>query len=65
MAMATNFPRYRSRPPEMFLGKGILKICRKFTEHPYRSAISIKLQSNFIETALLFGIFSRKKCLFG
>ena len=29
----------------MFLGKGVLKICCKFTgEHPCRSAISIKLQ---------------------
>ena len=37
----------------MFLGKGVLKICSKFTgEHPCRSAISIKLQSNFIEIAL-------------
>ena len=36
----------------MFLGKGALKICSKFTgEHPCRSAISIKLQSNFIEIA--------------
>ena len=34
----------RSSPPEVFLGKGVLKICSKFTgEHPYRSAISIKL----------------------
>ena len=31
----------------MFLGKGVLKICSKFTgEHPCRSAISIKLQGN-------------------
>ena len=35
---------YRSSPPEVFLEKGVLKICRKFTEeHPYRSVISIKL----------------------
>ena len=28
----------------MFLGKGVLKICSRFTgEHPFRSAISIKL----------------------
>ena len=33
-----------------------LKICSKFSgEHPRRSAISIKLQSNFIEIALLHG----------
>ena len=40
----------------MFLGKGVLKICSKFiAEHPCRSAISIKLQSNFIEIALRHG----------
>ena len=40
----------------MFLGKDVLKICRKFTgEHPCRSASSIKLQSNFIEIALRHG----------
>ena len=37
----------------MFLGKFVLKMCSKFTrEHPCRSVISIKLQSNFIEIAL-------------
>ena len=31
----------------MFLRKGVLKICSKFTgEHPCQSVISIKLQSN-------------------
>ena len=40
----------------VFLGKGVLKICCKFTgEHPCRSAISIKFQSNFIEIALWHG----------
>ena len=40
----------RSSPPEVFLGKGVLKICSKFgREQPCRSMISIKLQSNFIE----------------
>ena len=44
---------FRSSPPELFLRKGVLKICSKFTgEHPCRSAISIKLQSNFIEITL-------------
>ena len=39
---------FRSSPPELFLGRGVLKICRKFTgEHLYRSAISIKLLWNF------------------
>ena len=44
---------YRISHPEVFLGKGILKISSKFTgEHLCRSAISIKLQSNFIEITL-------------
>ena len=47
---------YRSSRPEKFLGKVVLKICSKFTgEHPCRSAISIKLQSNFIEITLRHG----------
>ena len=42
--------------PEMFLGKGVLKICHKFTrKHPYRSAISKKLQSDFIKVTLQHG----------
>ena len=46
----------RSSRPEVFLRKGVLKICSKFTrEHPCRSAISIKLQSNFIEITLRHG----------
>ena len=37
----------RSSRSEVFLVKGLLKICSKFTgEHPCWSAISIKLQSN-------------------
>ena len=41
---------YRSSPPEVFLGKGVLKICSKFTgEHSCGSAISVKLQRNFTE----------------
>ena len=40
----------------MLLGKGVLKLCSKVTgEHPCRSAISIKLQSNFIEITLRHG----------
>ena len=43
----------RSSRPEVFLGKGVLKIFSKFTgEHPCRSAISIKLLCNLIEIAL-------------
>ena len=37
----------RSRHPEVFLGKGVLKICSKFTgEHPCRSAIVKQLYWN-------------------
>ena len=43
----------RSSHPEVFLGKGVLKICSKFTgEHPCRSVISVKLLCNFTETTL-------------
>ena len=47
---------FRSSRPEVFLGKGVPKICIKFTgENPCRSVISIELQSNFIEITLLHG----------
>ena len=40
----------------VFLGKGVLRICSKFTgEYPCRSAISIKPLCNFIEITLLHG----------
>ena len=40
----------------MFVGKGVLKICSKFTwELPCRSAISIKLLCNFLEIILRHG----------
>ena len=46
MKANTIFPKTRDSPPEMFLGKGVLKICSKFTgEHPCQSVISIKLCS--------------------
>ena len=46
----------RISPPDVFLLKGVLKICSKFTgEHPCRSVFSIKLQSNFIENTLRHG----------
>ena len=42
----------------MFLGKGVLKICSKFTgEYPCQSAISIKLLCNFIEIAFQHKFF--------
>ena len=47
---------FRSSRPELFLRKGVLKICSKFTgEHPCRSVISMKLLCNFIEVALRHG----------
>ena len=47
---------FRSSQTEVFLRKGVLKICSKFTgEHPCQSVISIKLQSNFIEITLRHG----------
>ena len=55
---------FRSSPPEVFLGKGVLKICNKFTEeHPCRSVISIKLLCNFIEITFRHG-FSPVNLLF-
>ena len=46
---------FKSSPPEVFLGKGVLKTCSKFRENPCRSAISAKLLCNFIEMALRHG----------
>ena len=46
----------RSCRPEVFLGKGVLKICSKCTgEHLCRSAISVKLLCNFTEIELSHG----------
>ena len=46
----------QEQPSRGVLRKGVLKIFSKFTgEHPCQSVISIKLQSNFIEIALLHG----------
>ena len=51
----------RSNHPEVFLEKGVLRICIKFTgEHPCRSVTSVKLQNNFIEITLRHGVFSCK-----
>ena len=49
------FSNDRSSHPHVFLEKGVLKTCSKFTEHPCRSAISIKLLCNFIEITLRHG----------
>ena len=46
----------RSSHPEVFLGKGVLKVCNKFTaEHHCHSVNSIKLLCNFIEITLRYG----------
>ena len=51
----------RSIPPELLLGKDVLKICSKFSgEHPWQSVISIKLLCNFIEVALCHGCSPEK-----
>ena len=51
------FSIFISGPPEVFLAKSVLKICSsKLTrEDPYRSVISVKLQSNFIKITLWHG----------
>ena len=50
------FPMFRSSRPGVFLGKGVQKTSSKFAgEHPFRSLISIKLQSDFIEMTLQNG----------
>ena len=39
---------FRSNPPEVFLGKDVLKTCSKFPgEHPCQSAISCKFAVYF------------------
>ena len=65
-------PLCRSSLTEVFLGKGVLKICSNFTgEHPCQSVILIKLLCSFIEVILwhtcspvnlqhIFRILSRK-----
>ena len=48
----------RSNPSELFLYKGVLKACNKFTgQHPSQVAVSKKLPSNFIEITLWLGCY--------
>ena len=50
----------QKQPPEVFLGKGVLKISSKFTgEHPCQSVISIKLLCNFVKITLRHGFSFR------
>ena len=57
--VAGSFPTIiRSSHPVVFLEKGVLKICSNVRgEHPCRSVISIKLQSDFVEITLRHGCF--------
>ena len=59
-ALFSFIPLHKSHPgsshPEVFLGKGVLKIYSKFTgEHPCRSVISKKLLCNFTKITLRHG----------
>ena len=48
--------KYRSNPPEVFLRKGVLKICSRFTgEQPCRSVISIKF-ANLLKSHFGIGV---------
>ena len=56
LSLHKSLAKFRSSPQKVSLGKDALKICSKFTvEHPYQSAISIKLLFNFIENTLQHG----------
>ena len=55
-ALCFESTQFTSSLPEVFLVKRVLEICSKFTgEHPCRSVISIKLQSNLFEITLRHG----------
>ena len=55
-AMHYIFSAFRSSPPEVFLGKGFLKIWSKFAgENPCKWMISIKKLCSFIEITLRHG----------
>ena len=54
--LLVSFNNSRSSHPEVFLEKGVLKTCSKFTgKQPCGSMISIKLLCNFIEITLRHG----------
>ena len=42
----------KKQPPRVFLGKGVLKICRSLQE---KTHAEVRFQSNFIEIALRHG----------
>ena len=50
------FGDFRSSHPEVFWGKGVLKICSTFIgEHPCRNAISIKLLATLLKSRFSMG----------
>ena len=50
---------YKSSPPEVFLVKGVLKICSKFTgEHPCQSVISLEITLRHGCSPIIYWIFS-------
>ena len=54
--VGTDSDKFRSSHLEVYLGKGVLKICSKFAgEHLCRSMISTKLTCNFTEITLWHG----------
>ena len=55
----------RSSPPEVFLRKGVLKICSKFTgEHPCRIVISIKFLSALLKSYFGMSVLLWICCIF-
>ena len=66
--IATKYQLYRmnrSNSPEVFLGKGILRIYTKFTEeHPCRSVILIKLFTSLLKSHFGMGVLLFISCIF-
>ena len=55
------FINCRSSRPEVFLGKGVLKLCNKFTgKHPCQSVIAIKLLKQLYLNHISAWVFSCK-----
>ena len=52
LCMSMLFLIFISSLPEVLLGKGVLKMCSKFTGQSSQSVISIKLLCKFLEVAL-------------
>ena len=56
--LGTKEKRIRNSHPEVFLRKGVLKICSEFTgKHPCRSVISIKLLSAWVFSSTFAAYF--------